>query len=344
MEITRCLLLGFEASKAYLFLTLNELFLAVFMILVQSLTSNGVSALAIVVYEHVIATILLSFLAFFLERNNRPPFSIKILCYAFLLGMLQISLSQVLFTMSLQFVASTYQSIGLNLIPSLVFVMALIFHQEKLKCWSINGQAKIWGLALSAAGVLVVLLWKGPVVLNSMLFNIQATSDVVIGSIMIIVGVLAKSYSNILVGHVIQFYPAELSLTAMMSLFGTIQTAVVSAFVISWSSWDLKWEKGLVLVTILLGGIVVTGLSYYVMTWSIKKKGPVFTSAFDPLLVVFSFFLQTFVLGNSAYLGSIVGAVLVILGLYLILWAKTNDMDNKGIVTDESVYSPLIQP
>uniref|UniRef100_A0A7N2MTS0 EamA domain-containing protein n=1 Tax=Quercus lobata TaxID=97700 RepID=A0A7N2MTS0_QUELO len=509
MEMTRCLLLGFEASKAYLFLTLNELFLAVFMILVQSLTSNGVSALVLVVYEHVIATVLLSFLAFFLERskvnaksqsqliqgqsqqihgpgqfrvsgsghvwpnsdlvvenlqrclglcsnvlvarvanavaygdrssgfstqeaeeygcvfgfskgrlvlhkseihvtgllkfvdlghsierwwlrdavesrsnkqacvtsdggvhvlnqqffqnlnekkdgdwglnpglgrwNNRPPFSIKILCYAFLLGLLQISLSQVLFTMSLQFVASTYQSVGLNLIPSLVFVMALIFHQEKLKCWSINGQAKIWGLALTAAGALVVLLWKGPVVLNSM-FNIQATSDVFTGSIMIIVGVLAKSFSNILVGHVIQFCPAELSLTAMMSLFGTIQTAVVSAFVISWSSWDLKWEKGLVLVTILLGGIVVTGLSYYVMTWSIKKKGPVFTSAFDPLLVVFSFFLQTFVLGNSAYLGSIVGAVLVILGLYLILWAKNNDMDNKGIVTDDSVYSPLIQP
>ncbi|KAM3741791.1 hypothetical protein ACB098_07G023800 [Castanea mollissima] len=314
------------------------------MILVESLTSNGVSALVIVVYEHVIATVLLSFLAFFLERNNRPPLSIKILCYTFLLGLLQISLSQVLFTMSLQFVASTYQSVGLNLIPSLVFVMALIFHQEKLKCWSINGQAKIWGLALSAAGALVVLLWKGPVVLNSMLFNIQATSDVVTGSIMIIVGVLAKSFSNILVGHVIQFYPAELSLTAMMSLFGTIQTAVVSAFVISCSSWDLKWEKGLVLVTIILGGIVVTGLSYYVMTWSIKKKGPVFTSAFDPLLVVLSFFLQTFVLGNSAYLGSIVRAVLVILGLYLILWAKTNDMDNKGIVTDDSVCSPLIQP
>ena len=69
MEMTRYLLLGFEASKAYLFLTLNELFLAVFMILVQSLTSNGVSALVIVVYEHVIATILLSFLAFFLERS-----------------------------------------------------------------------------------------------------------------------------------------------------------------------------------------------------------------------------------------------------------------------------------
>ena len=57
----------------------------------------------------------------------------------------------------------------------------------------------------------------------------------------------------ILQGYVIRFYPTELSLSAMMSLFGTIQTAIVSVCVVSWSSWDLKWEKGLVLVTILLG-------------------------------------------------------------------------------------------
>ena len=41
---------------------------------------------------------------------------------------------------------------------------------------------------------------------------------------------------------------------------------------------------------------------------------------------------------------SIVGAVLVIVGLYLILWAKANDMEKKGIAADDSVYPPLIQP
>uniref|UniRef100_A0A2N9GCP2 Integrase catalytic domain-containing protein n=1 Tax=Fagus sylvatica TaxID=28930 RepID=A0A2N9GCP2_FAGSY len=315
MELTRLLMLGFEASKPYLFLSLNELFLAIFMILVESVTSSGISALVIVVYEHVIATILLAILAFFLEK---------------------ITLCQLLMTVALQFVASSYESVGLNLVPSVVFVMALIFRQEKLICWSINGQAKIWGIIVSAAGALAVVLWKGPVLLTSTMSNIQATSDGLIGGIMIVVGVLATSLWNITVlefpqdhllkskpasiavhvtsrvlrvplelieEHVTQFYPAELSLSAMMSFFGTIQTAVISLFVISWSSWELKWEGGLVLVTILLGGIVVTGLSYYVMTWSIKKKGPVFTSAFNPLLVVFSFLLQTFVLGYSAHLG-----------------------------------------
>jgi hypothetical protein len=67
MDMTR-FLSGLEESKPYLFLSLNKLFLAVFMILVESVTSTGTSALVIVVYEHVIATIVLSLLAFFLDK------------------------------------------------------------------------------------------------------------------------------------------------------------------------------------------------------------------------------------------------------------------------------------
>ncbi|XP_043713576.1 WAT1-related protein At5g64700-like isoform X1 [Telopea speciosissima] len=340
MEL-RGLWLWFEACKPYLFLTLNELCLAVFMILIESILSKGVSALAIVVYEHVVATVVISVLAFFLERQKRPPLSFKILCYAFLLGLLQITLCQLLLTMALEFIGSSYESIGLNLQTALIFVLAVVFGQEKFRFWSRNGQAKIWGVTISAAGVLSTVLWTGPTVLKS---TNLATSEATFGVIMIIVGVLATCFWNIFVGHVTRMYPAELSLTAMMSFFGTIQTAIVTAIVIPSSSWKLQWDGGLVLVAILFGGIVITGLSYYVMTWSIHKRGPVFTSAFTPLLIVFSFLLDTFVLGDTAHLGSIVGAFLVIVGLYLILWAKADDMKQYEINDDISINSPLIQP
>ena len=111
----------------------------------------------------------------------------------------RITLCQLLMTIALQFVSSSYESIGINLVPSVVFVMALFFRQEKLKFWSINGQGKIWGLVLSAAGALVLVLWEGPVLLTSRLSNIQATSDGVIGLIMIVVGVLATCFWNIMV-------------------------------------------------------------------------------------------------------------------------------------------------
>lgn len=49
------------------------------------------------------------------------------------------------------------------------------------------------------AGALTLVLWNGPVVLTSMLFNIQGISDSIIGGIMIVVGVLSTSFWNILV-------------------------------------------------------------------------------------------------------------------------------------------------
>ncbi|KAJ4962848.1 hypothetical protein NE237_022787 [Protea cynaroides] len=343
---TRGLGFWFEICKPYFLLTVNQLFLAVFMILLQYILSKGVvSALVIVVYEHIIATVILSLFAFFLERQKRPPISVKILCYAFFLGLLQVTLSQMLLTMSLQYVASSYQSIGLNLITAIVFVLALIFRQDKLQFCSTNGQAKVWGVTSSAAGVLVTVLWKGPTILKSTNFgSFQAASEGTIGAIMLIVGVLATCFWNIFVGPVTRMYPAELSLTAMMSFFGTIQTAIITAIVIPSSSWELQWLGGLVLLAILLGGIVVTAFSYYVMTWSNHKRGPVFTTAFSPLLIVFTFLLDTIVLRDSAHLGSIIGAILVVVGLYLILWAKTDDRKKNEMRDDMSIDSPLIQP
>ncbi|CAM8939404.1 unnamed protein product [Rhodiola kirilowii] len=339
-----------DVSKVYIFMALCDLSLAIFMILVEYIVDEGVSALVIVVYEHVIATVVLFILAFFLERNQRSPLSLKIICYAFLLGLLQVALCQTLLTMSLDYVSSTFQSVALNLVPVIVFVLALIFQQEKFKCWSIIGQAKIWGLIISAGGALALVLWKGPVLLKSTSYSftiqLEATSDEVIGCTMVVVGILATSLWYILLGHVIRLYPAEISLTAIMSLFGTIQTAIVSVFVTSTSAWKLQWLNGLTLIVLLLGGFFVTGLAYYLITWCIKKRGPLFTAAFNPLLILFSILLQTVVLGSATHLGSIVGAVLVIIGLYFILWAKAKDLDavNNLNESHDSLSTPLVEP
>lgn len=105
-----------------------------------------------------------------------------------------------LMTMGLQYISSTYESIALNLVPTITFVLALMFHQEKLRFRSINGQAKVWGLGISFGGALALVLWKGPVLVKVMLsVSFEATSDAVLGWIMIIVGVLATSFWNILV-------------------------------------------------------------------------------------------------------------------------------------------------
>ncbi|XP_042478569.1 WAT1-related protein At1g43650-like isoform X1 [Macadamia integrifolia] len=203
----------------------------------------------------------------------------------------KVTLCQMLLTVSLQLVGSTFESIVLNLQTSIIFVLALIFGQEQVSFQNFNGQAKIFGVAISVGGALTMVIWKGPAITESTLLSSSqaSTGRTTFGSILVIVAVLSTCFWNILVG------------------------------------------------------IMVIGLSFYAMIWCIHKRGPVFTSAFNPLFIIFSFLLETFVYKNPAHWGSIVGAVLIVSGLYLLLWAKARDAETEEVKEDEPISSPLIQ-
>ncbi|GAU34309.1 hypothetical protein TSUD_20150 [Trifolium subterraneum] len=75
------------------------------------------------------------------------------------------------------------------------------------------------------------------------------------------------------------------------------------------------------------GGIVVSGLLTYIQLWCTEKKGPVFVTLFNPLSTIFVAILAYSVLGEKLYLGSIIGAFIVIIGLYMLLWGKEYDIE-----------------
>ncbi|KAJ0028039.1 hypothetical protein Pint_36478 [Pistacia integerrima] len=60
----------------------------------------------------------------------------------------------------------------------------------------------------------------------------------------------------------------------------------------------------------------------YLQTLVIREKDPVFMTAFRPLATVIVAVMGLLILGEELYLGSIVGSVLIVLGLYAILWQK----------------------
>lgn len=68
MDIGSGLGVWFRNYKPHVVMTLNPLILAIFITLVQSILAKGINGVVLVVYEHVIATVLLSALAFFLEK------------------------------------------------------------------------------------------------------------------------------------------------------------------------------------------------------------------------------------------------------------------------------------
>lgn len=50
-------------------------------------------------------------------------------------------------------------------------------------------------------------------------------------------------------------------------------------------------------------GIVTSSISYYVQGLVIKKRGPVFATAFSPLMMVIVAIMGSFILAENIYLG-----------------------------------------
>ncbi len=67
---------------------------------------------------------------------------------------------------------------------------------------------------------------------------------------------------------------------------------------------------------------MTSSIAYYVQGLVIQKTGPVFASAFSPLMMIIVAGMGSFILAEKIYLGGVLGAVLIVVGLYSVLWGK----------------------
>lgn len=337
----RDLLLFLDVSMPYIVMTLIELLTAIFITLLQSLlTDVTISSTILVVYQQLMAAALLSAFAFFLDRSKRPPFSLHVLSWASFVGFLQIPITQLLLTASLRYTSATFQSVAMNVTPAVVFILAVFTGQEQFGFRSLNGLAKLLGIVASTAGATVMVG-----------FSDRGFADAgnpgepvrLIGCVMLGLSVLAIAVGLLLTERLTLKHPSDLTLSATINVLGTVQIGVIALVTErDLSSWRIKWSNNnLELLAILYGGIIILGLIYVARVWCIHKKGPLFGSAFTPLLILFSYVLQMLVYGSSAELGSIVAALLVIGGVYLLLWAKSRDYEARRICEKGSSHEIL---
>ncbi|CAK7349658.1 unnamed protein product [Dovyalis caffra] len=60
-------------------------------------------------------------------------------------------------------------------------------------------------------------------------------------------------------------------------------------------------------------------------TWCIHKGGPVFVAIFQPMQTILVAIMASLFLGDQLYSGGIIGAILIMLGLYSVLWGKSEE-------------------
>ncbi|KAL2343731.1 hypothetical protein Fmac_005016 [Flemingia macrophylla] len=115
------------------------------------------------------------------------------------------------------------------------------------------------------------------------------------------------------------------SSTALMTLMAAIQATVFALCVEKdWSQWKLGWS--IRLLTPAFSGIVVSGLVVIVTSWCVRVRGPLYASVFNPLSLVIVAIFAPLVLDENLYIGSVIGAVLIVCGLYMVLWGKSKEM------------------
>jgi len=104
--------------------------------------------------------------------------------------------------------------------------------------------------------------------------------------------------------------------------------AIAIAFERDPYQWKLGWNVRLLAVAYC--GIVVTGLTYYLQAWVIEKKGPVFLAMSTPLALIMTMFSSAILLGEIISLGSLLGGLLLVGGLYSVLWGKSREQKVNG--------------
>ncbi|XP_042460790.1 WAT1-related protein At5g64700-like [Zingiber officinale] len=302
---------------------------------------QGLSVLVLTVYRHLIALLVFAPLAFVLERNQRPSsLPCPALAKIFTLAFFGITVHQNVFYVGLGYASPTVASALSSAIPAFTFLMAVMLRMEKVSIRSAKGRARLVGTILCVGGVLVFTFWKGHLmegfVRRPLLGDVHGRGpiarkegDWLKGTGLILTSFVAFSAWLILQAVVSGIYPARLSMNTLMCFFALVQSSTIAlVFERDASSWRLDWN--IQLLAIIYCGIVISCLTYYLQTYCVSEKGPVFAATFSPLLLVIVGLVSAFVFAERLHIGSLIGAIIIIVGLYCVLWGKSSDSGDKN--------------
>ncbi|XP_039841349.1 WAT1-related protein At5g07050-like [Panicum virgatum] len=332
-----------EKAKPYIAMISLQFGYAGMNVLTKVSLNQGMSHYVLVVYRHAFATLSIAPFALVLERKVRPKMTWSIFWQIFVLAMLGPVIDQNFYYAGLKFTGPTFACAMSNTLSAMTFVMAVIFRMEKLDMKKVRCQAKVAGTLVTVAGAMLMTLYKGP--LMKLAWTRHASSPAgggaaaaaavaiggrewFLGSVFVIVATLAWAALFVLQTHTIKQYPEHLSLTTLVCFTGTVQ-AVVVTFVMErrTSVWTIGFDMNLLAAA--YAGIVTSSIAYYVQGLVIQKTGPVFASAFSPLMMIIVAVMGSFILSEKIYLGGVLGAVLIVAGLYSVLWGKHKETQEK---------------
>ncbi|TVU18397.1 hypothetical protein EJB05_34492, partial [Eragrostis curvula] len=332
-----------KTIKAYAVAAVIQVIFASTVVISKVAFDRGLSTFVFVFYRLAAASLFLLPLAVLIERRNAPPLSFRLLLKMFLYALVGNTLSMSLYNGSLKYTSAAAASAMCNSIPVITFFLALLLRMEVIKLKSSSGVAKAAGVTLCLAGVLVIALYTGPSLkplLNRhrVFFAAGHKQHVsmglwIAGTFVMLLSCVAWSLWIVFQGLLLKEYPNKLLATLIQCLFGTMQSCLVA--VVMEKDHPSRWKLGLdlSLIAVVYSGIVGTGVCFFLQTWCVDMKGPVYLAMWNPLSLLLTILCSS-LLGESVRLGSILGGVLLVGGLYSVLWGKNCEEAQTTAVSD----------
>uniref|UniRef100_A0A7N0VKX6 WAT1-related protein n=1 Tax=Kalanchoe fedtschenkoi TaxID=63787 RepID=A0A7N0VKX6_KALFE len=294
-----------DGMKPVLLMILVQIGFAGVNVAVKLAVGHGMSLKVLIAYRYIFAAAFVLPVALIVERKNRPKVTPMIVLQGFLCG---------------------------------------LFGMEKLSLRTMSGKLKLAGTVIGIVGGMTLTFYKG------VAFDIWKTHI----DLMKIVGrgsgssaLVQPHSSNHLVGGVmgalscVSFglwliiqtkmsdrYPCQYSCTAILSVMAAVQATVFALCTErDWSQWRLGFN--IRLFTVLYSGSFVSGMMMSVIAWCVRMRGPLFVSVFNPLLLVIVALASSLLLNERLNVGSVIGAVLIVAGLYIVVWGKGKEMKRR---------------
>ncbi|KAH7515762.1 hypothetical protein FEM48_Zijuj10G0060600 [Ziziphus jujuba var. spinosa] len=280
-------------------------------------------------------------------RTQQPFFTSSLFLRLSFMGLTGITISQ-----NLAFLGLSYSSpivvcaMGL-LIPSLSFILSIIFRKTKLDWRNSSFRAKVTGTIISFMGATMVELYKGPLIrksklsssshpsyptINKFLIYSSKPEYWVLGGILLATSSLSVSvWNNIQVGTVKQ-YPQVMKLVSFYSLFGTIQSAMLCLFLErNPDAWKLKLDTELLLIG--LSAVFAGLIRSHVHMWCMQLKGPFYVPIFKPFGIVFATIFG--VILSAVHYGSVIGAIIIGTGYFSVMYGQLKEEELKAQQDDK---------
>ncbi|XP_047162176.1 WAT1-related protein At5g40210-like [Vigna umbellata] len=323
--------------------------------LIKEANTNGMSNFVFIVYSNFFALFILLPSTFFYHRKTPPPpIPTSILCKMFTISCLSTVVQTLMYT-GISYSSPTLCSAMVDLVPAFTFIFALISRMENLNLKQQSCQAKVFGTVVSIAGAFIVTLYKGtPLNFNSLrnvIFGENGTylskqSDWIVGGFLLAIASLCISVLLIVQTSAVKEYPEELVITTICCSMVVILSAIVAVFAEgNPKAWILTSQREF--IAVFYSAIFVVSMRSVVCTWGCRKKGAVYVAMFNPLGMVIALGMGVIFLGESLYLGSVIGAAIIGIGFYLVLWAHAEDSnvakennENRDLVSSSA--APLL--